>query len=299
MVALSGCDRQDAAIPSKKVAMNSDTQSNAPSSELGTPSVSLQRFEGACILKPTGSLKIKSQFSGEVTNVFVNIGDRVTPGQILLQVSTREQKTMLERLDFSSRRIVNRGEILKLQLQRAVQESEASKPLYHPSRIGKEASILQEKQLELEQIKIELKDIEAQKRELVRQISLAQIRANFKGTVVARNVEPGQVIGAAIGVASGGDVLIELATVDDTYFDCGVHAADGKNVKIGSKWRVTGAQFGRESLEIRVTKISPTIESISGIPQLKFSGKLQAEPSTPLLLGTQLTIQLVKNDSSR
>lgn len=248
---------------------------------LAVPAVvrSAGAFEASCVTKPGSVLKVKSQVSGEVTKVFVNVGDAVLPGQPLLEISLRDVQLQIQRVDIAEQRVRARLEAQRLQLARGEREAQAVQGLYSDTRLAKETTSMQVQRLQVQESELELKDLALQRADLKRQIGNAHIAATGAGTILQRNVEPGQVIGAAIGVASGGDVLLEIGDLSQMVMECAVHQSDAQYVVPGKTlYANLGGRSGRW-MDARIIRVSPAIEMVGGVAQLKFLARPGVETS--------------------
>jgi multidrug efflux pump subunit AcrA (membrane-fusion protein) len=241
-----------------------------------------------CLLRPASVLKVKSQASGEVLRVNVNPGDRVRVGDVLLEVSTRDIGTQLQRLEIAHQRITTRINILEMQIDRANREAAATKSLYSSAYLGKEALSAKEKQLDLEHLKLEIADVELQRKELIRQRNQSQIRATMDSTVITRNVEPGQVISAAFGQASGGDVLLELGDTNKLVLECVVHQSDALAIAPATRLSVTVPSERNSQHAAKVISLSPSIETANGIAQFRFTAHWEGAQPEGVLTGMRL-----------
>ena len=262
-----------------------------PEPRAASPTRRTSGIEAACVAKPGSVLKIKSQVSGEVSKVFVNVGDAVKPGQPLIEIALRDVQLQLTRVDISEQRAQTRLETQRLQLSRAEREAEAIKELYSDVRLAKETTAMNVQRLQVGELELELKDLSLQRAELLRQLGNARISATTSGTILQRNVEPGQVIGAAIGVASGGDVLLEIGDLSRMTMECAVHQSDASRITVGSQLYFEVGGRGAVPFEAKISRISPTIEMAGGVSQLKFFAQLDSDVTDrfKILPGMRLT----------
>lgn len=248
------------------------------------------RTEAMCVLRPASVLKMKSAVSGEVKSVSVHPGDRVEAGQVLVQIDTRDLELRRQRLTLSRDRAVGQAQLMASQQERLQREFEAAANLYSDAAKAREASLLREKQIEVRQAELGIKDFELQIAEVDRSIAQSTLRAPGAGTVLSRSVEPGQVIGAAIGVASGGEILLELGDTGRLMLDCVVPEADALQLKMGDQLALRRGDRDKYEARARITRLSPTIENQGGVPQFRFQAEITGDTATagPLIVGMRL-----------
>ncbi len=243
------------------------------------PSPPDMQAEALCILRPTSILKMKSAVSGEVQRVLVRPGDRVEPGQVLVQIDTRDLALRRQRLVLSRDRASSQTRLMTIQRERLQREFKAAASLYSDAAKAREADLLREKELEVHQAELSVKDFELQIAELDRSIAQSTLRAPGAGTILSRSVEPGQVIGAAIGVASGGEVLLELGDTAHLMLDCVVAEADALRLRLGDSMLLRRGNGERHEIRARIIRLSPTIENQGGVPQFRFQAELTGDGS--------------------
>lgn len=283
---LAGCGRSTEEAAASSTVTSSEAR--APSS---APHRRTAGFEASCVAKPGSVLRVKSQVSGEVSRVLVNVGDVVKPGQPLIEIALRDVQLQLKRVGISEQRAQTRLETQRLQLLRAEREAEAIKELYSDVRLAKETTAMNVQRLQVGELELELKDLALQRADLLRQLGNAHITATASGTILQRNVEPGQVIGAAIGVASGGDVLLEIGDLSRITMECAVHQSDASKIMVGSPLFFDANGSKSAPFEAKIQRISPTIEMSGGVSQLKFFAQLDPDVTERLkiLPGMRLT----------
>ncbi len=248
-------------------------------------------FEGTCVVKPLSVVRVKAQVSGEIQRVFVQAGDNVRRGDMLVELSTRELNSRVERLKIAQERIQRRRILVRQQMAGAQRELDALRPLYSEMGVAKTQLGLGERQLELDVLNLESKDLEVQLAELLRDVALTKIRSPVDATVLSRSVEPGNVVSSALSSVSGGDVLLELANLRTLNLDCSVHASDARWVQPASTFMALVDPREINGLLVEVSRVSPLIDSVGGVPQMRFVAKFLTSPGPAILSGMRLTLR--------
>ncbi len=251
-------------------------------------------LEGICEVKPKTLVPIKSQASGEVTAVRVDVGDVVKKGQLLIEISPRTLAEQMERNQLSRERVQKRSQLLSLQIATQKREAKVLEELYSEAGNSKNTLAIRERETELESTKIELRELQIRQREIERELHYTQIQSPGAGIVVKRTVEPGQVVNAAGGSFGGGDGLLELADQSELALDCAVHAEDADLIAQKVPLEVLLSRAKRTTAGVVLTRIAPMIDSKGQVPQLRFTAKFTAAAPAEVLLGARYPLQRPK-----
>lgn len=237
-------------------------------------------LEAPCVVKPKALVRIKSEISGRVERVAASPGDAVSQGQLLARIDTRDLDNQLERNRLAQRQTQARIALAELQLERARRTRDImaglnrrAAPGAKPGELGVEALDVQQKRSDLEQQKLGLEDLRLQERELLRSLSLAEIRSPLAGTVMLREVEEGMLVGSGVSQFGGGDVLFEVADLTRLKAECFARESESWHLAVGLPARVS--PDGKRDLTVAVTlsHVAPAVELISGVPRLKFEAE--------------------------
>jgi len=158
--------------------------------------------EAAGIVEPEVTVEVKSKASGEILEMRVDTGDRVERGTLLLRIDARQPRNHVAEaeagLQVARARLSNAESQLKRaeKLFHADSMSEAEHDGAILDRANAHAEVVRS-EIALENARIELGDTE--------------IHAPIEGSVIAKEVERGQVISSATSDVSGGTVLLQMA----------------------------------------------------------------------------------------
>ena len=172
-------------------------------------------YLGVVVARET--VDVAAETGGLVERLFVRVGDRVEPGQVLAALDTRQLRHQLE----IERAVLEgaRASVVERQLtrERAAQEHERRSALEgllsreeaENSRyqLDKAAAELEAAQAELERVKANLARIEDD-------LERSQIRAPFQGTVAHRYLDSGAVVASGTRVLrliSSAELLVRFA----------------------------------------------------------------------------------------
>ena len=139
-------------------------------------------------VEPIRTVEVTSKASGEVTRLYVDIGDEVEPGALLAEVDPRDVKNAFDQAEADLEVAQARLEISQAQLDRSEEllQSGVISAQEHESRAldfanSRATLVRAETNYELSQLRLD--DV--------------IIRAPLAGTVLEKNVEEGQVIQSA------------------------------------------------------------------------------------------------------
>ena len=157
------------------------------------------------ILEPVRTVEVTSRASGEIVRLYVDVGDQVEPGALLVEVDPRDVRNAANQAAADIEVAQARMDIAERQVERS-QELLASgviSPQEHESRTlefanGQAALIKARTNAQLAQLRLE--DV--------------TIRAPMTGTILEKNVEEGQVIQSSGQNVSSGTTLMVMADLD-------------------------------------------------------------------------------------
>ncbi|HEX9749857.1 MAG TPA: efflux RND transporter periplasmic adaptor subunit [candidate division Zixibacteria bacterium] len=159
----------------------------------------------AGVVEPIKVVEVKSKASGEIIGVFVEEGDEVRAGEMLVRVDPRFPRNAVTQAEADSVVAVAELENAESRLRRA-EELFAAQSIteqeYDDARLAQAAAyaVLVRAQSALEDAKIAYEETE--------------VRAPSAGTILSKNVELGTVITSASRDISGGSVLMRMANLD-------------------------------------------------------------------------------------
>ena len=239
-------------------------------------------------VQPLAKVEVKSKASGIVKQIFVNYADRVTKGQVLveldkeeLQAAVRETRASLvaaQAAEQSAQATYERNKVeaegpdvkfLKASMERA-------QKLQQDGLIAQAVLEDSEKayQLALNKQTVALRNIAVSRADLARaQAQVAQAQATLDrteedlrnstlvspmdGLVLSRDVEVGDAVSSILILGSQATLVMTLGDVSEVYVKGKVDEADIGKVYLGQPARIVVESFKDKKLEGRVTRISP------------------------------------------
>ena len=202
----------------------------------------------AGIVEPLATVEVKSKASGEVLELFVETGDYVEEGTLMVHIDPRTVRNRLDQSDAELKAANSRREIAQSQMERA--ESLVKKGTFT--------------QADLEQAALDLANSEAQvvtARVSVENARIAvddtDVRAPISGTIIMKPVEKGQVISSPTQDFSGGSSLLAMADLSAVQIRALVDETDIGKVRPGMAASVAVAAYPNQPFPGEVLKIEP------------------------------------------
>jgi len=202
----------------------------------------------AGIVEPLATVEVKSKASGEVLELFVETGDYVEEGTLMVHIDPRTVSNRLDQSNAELKAANSRREIAQSQMVRA-------------ESLLKQGTFTQ---TDLEQAALDLANAEAQvvtARVSVENARIAvddtDIRAPISGTIIQKPVEKGQVISSPTQDYSGGSLLLAMADLSAVQIRTLVDETDIGKVRSGMNATVSVAAYPNQPFPGEVLKIEP------------------------------------------
>jgi HlyD family secretion protein len=199
-------------------------------------------------IQPLLTVAVKSQASGAITEMRVQTGDDVRPGQLLAEIDPRLPKNALDQAKANLT-------VARAQFENAATQLARQDTLYKAQAVT---------QTEFESAKVAFAQaqaglVNAQSNLQDAQIAHDQTRvtAPMAGTIIQKNVELGTVISSPTRDVSGGTVLFSMANLDTVQVQAMVDETDIGKVQPGLPVTITVDAYPNRPFEGLVLKIEP------------------------------------------
>jgi len=214
--------------------------------------------EASGSIEPIRNVEVKSLASGEITRLYVDVGDEVQPGDLLAEVDPRDVRTAFRQAEADLGVAEARLDLARNQLQR-------SEDLF-------EAGVIT--QQEVENARLDFQNTEAQYIRAQSSFELAELRLNdvtirapLAGTILTKSVEEGAVIQSASGNVSGGSVLFQMAALEQMQVRTNIDETDVGKIREGLAATLSVEAFPNQSFRGRVLKVEPQAVVQSNVVQ--------------------------------
>jgi len=221
---------------------------------------------------------------------YVDIGDRVTKGQLLAEIETPEIDQLLQQAIATLNQ--DKANVAKFEADLALarttlQRYQAAGPgTVSKQQIDERSSAVTDAERVVDAAKATVNADEANVRRLVELTSFQRVFAPFDGVITMRNVDPGSLISA--GSTSGTTELFRLAQVDVLRIFVYVPQSYAPDIQVGQKAEVTVRERPGRVFEGTVTRTAGAIDSTS---RTLLTEVQVPNPDGLLLSGSYATVQ--------
>lgn len=191
-------------------------------------------LEATAHLEAENSVQVFSQTKGLITRLYVEEGDRVRRGSMLLKLEDDEQRNALASV--------------KVQLAKAQREYERQKRLFAQQLISEQA--FNEATFEIERLELALTDAELQ-------LKYTEVRAPIAGTVTQRMINRGDRL-------QPGQHLFDIVDFDSLVAKIFVPEKELARLRPGLKARISSQARSEQQYEGRLDRIAPVVDTRSG-----------------------------------
>lgn len=221
---------------------------------------------------------LSSEVIGRVDQLYVEEGDEVTQGQLVLQVEDVNFIAGLEQSEAAVR--INRIDIERQEIRIANLESQyqRSNTLHERGMIGDDEFELMRNQLDLARVDLKsarerLTQSEAQLEQIKDQLSNTKIVSPIDGVVTSLDIKVGE---TAIASSTNipGSSLMTIANPASIYTEVLVDEADVANIEIGQRVEIVAIAYPDEPMIGEVRYIANTAKIAPGRQGLSFTVKI-------------------------
>ena len=225
-------------------------------------SVPVERRDIVVSARATGTIlpdtvvEVKSKASGEILDMKVETGSMVTRGQLLVRVDQRGPRNTVNQAEANL-------DVAKARLQNADAQRRRSDELFKSQSITEqehEAAVLAlanakaevvRAQVDVENARIAMEDTD--------------VLAPINGTIIAKNVERGQVISSPTRDVGGGTILLKMADLNLVQVRTLVDETDIGKIRAGLRATVTVDAYPNQPFNGEVLKIEPQAETAQNV----------------------------------
>jgi len=228
----------------------SGKKSNAPPVQVAT----IQRrdividAQASGIIEPINIIEIKSKASGMITKLPVETGTLVKPGDLLVQVDTRDVKNQLDQAQADLDAAQAKYDVSKVEVKRS-DDMFAAKVITAQEH---ETAMLDLRNANAAVIRARANVDLAQQR-----LDDARVTASTAGTIIERDVSEGVVIASATGSIGGGATLLKMADLSQVRIRALFNESDIGQVRGGQVATVSVDAYQDRKFQGLVEKIEP------------------------------------------
>jgi len=200
-------------------------------------------------LKPSAEAAITARATGYVKKRHVDLGDKVSVGQVLLELDTPEVERDIARAQ---------AQVGVAEAGRKLAQTTASrwKEMLAVQAAAPQAS--DEKQADLELKTASVAAAKADLERLEQMLKFSTLNAPFAGTVISRRVELGQLV-----EANNATELFRLANTSKLHVFIHVPQAYAQSIRVGQEAQLVVAEFRGAPFPAKVTRTAGAIDPAS------------------------------------
>lgn len=230
---LSGCNKDSQATPSRAVVAGPASLRD------------VARLTGT--VKPSDSVVVKSEVSGQIKRLLIKAGDFVKKGQLLIELDREQLELKRDQLQIAV-------ETAKLTLKAAERDLVRGQSQLTGGSVS--ADRVQDLEMARDRARLALRNAELDLKSNLRDLSNTRIVSPRDGQVIALNVTEGE-LATSVTSASGGASLAVLADPRDLKVVVEVSELDFPRLKLGQKVEISTESQVDKLLIGRVSYIPP------------------------------------------
>jgi len=239
-------------------------------------------------LKHEQEVKLSAEVIGKVTKLYVEEGDQVTKGQLVLQIDDEsyiaavEQQTAVvsqQKVAIERQQLV--VENLKHQWQRKATMFE--KKLLDEDKYEAASNAYKVAKVDLRSAYELLKQVEARLDQSIDQLSKTKVLSPLNGNITSLDIKEGET--AISGTTNiRGSSLMTIANPQSMLAEINIDEADIANVAIGQKAEIISIAFANQPIVGVVESIASSAKQTPGRQSLSFAVKLRLEENKKINL---------------
>lgn len=199
-------------------------------------------------VQPREKVELKSKVAGQVERVFVDAGDIVKKGQLLLRLDPTDYRREVERAQGEIEQAKIALELAQLTLARREKALETRSVAEFEVELAR--NDVKAKQVAIDRAKVQL--VAAQDR-----LRYCELSSPMAGTVIERGIQPGEVVTPGVQATFEGKALLTVADLSTLLVKVDLNQIDIAKVKVGQKVSLTLDALPGKTYEAKLTKVSP------------------------------------------
>jgi HlyD family secretion protein len=200
------------------------------------------------LVRPIDRIELKSKASGEVTELPIEVGDRVEKGALIARLDQLEERAALAQVKADL-------EIARAELELAEKNFERRKQLFSSEVIAKEAHDETELNLAVARSKrVQATTALERARERLQD---SVITAPVDGIILQKYVESGQIIASGVSNVGGGTPIADIADMRNAHIEAGVDEIDIGKISVGQIATIRADAYPDQVYEGEVVRIAP------------------------------------------
>lgn len=254
--------------------------------QVETESLSARSIQSSVLasgrLAHENEVNLMSEEIGRVTQVYVEEGDRVKAGELLLQIDDETHRAAVEQNAAQVRMQEIAIERQQLRLENLRTQWQRQERLHERGLVDQDSFDLLTNELKLAEVDLQstreqLSQVRAQLEQAEDRLRKTRVYSPIDGVVTSLDIKVGE---TAISSTTNlpGSTLMTIANPDDIHTEVNVDEADIANVDVGQKAHVYAIAYPGAPIEGVIESIAITAKVPEGQQGLSFAVKIRLDP---------------------
>lgn len=254
--------------------------------QVETESLSARSIQSSVLasgrLAHENEVNLMSEEIGRVTQVYVEEGDRVKAGELLLQIDDETHRAAVEQNAAQVRMQEIAIERQQLRLENLRTQWQRQERLHERGLVDQDSFDLLTNELKLAEVDLQstreqLSQVRAQLEQAEDRLRKTRVYSPIDGVVTSLDIKVGE---TAISSTTNlpGSTLMTIANPDDIHTEVNVDEADIANVDVGQKAHVYAIAYPDAPIEGVIESIAITAKVPEGQQGLSFAVKIRLDP---------------------
>jgi HlyD family secretion protein len=233
-------------------------------------------------------VQLTTEEIGRVTAIYVDEGDRVTQGQLLLQIDDETHRAAVEQSSAQVRLQEIAIERQRLRLENLRAQWERQRMLHERGLIDQDGFDLFTNEVQLAEVDLQsnresLSQARAQLEQAQDRLRKTRAYSPMDGVVTSLDIKVGE---TAISSTTNipGSALMTIANPDSIHTEVNVDEADIANVDIGQKARIFAVAYPNQPVLGVIESIAMSAKVADGAQGLSFAVKIRLDPTESVKL---------------
>lgn len=179
---------------------------------------------------------LNAKYAGRIIELYVNDGDKIKKGQLVAILKSEELEARLEQVNKSIESTKYNRDAAKLDYEQSIRDFKRIESLYKSELVSKSdfenaTLAMDTKKKGLDSFNEQIKQLEAQKMEILAMLAEMKIYSPIDGVVIDRIAQPGMVVG------EGGNILLVIEP-KELYLKMFIDTIENGKVKLGDKAQI-------------------------------------------------------------
>jgi HlyD family secretion protein len=210
---------------------------------------------------------LNAKYAGRIIELYVNDGDKIKKGQLVAVLKSEELEARLEQVNKSIESTKSSRDAAKLDYEQSIRDFNRIEALFKSELVSKsdyENAMLamDTKKKRLDSLNEQIKQLKAQKMEILAMLAEMKIYSPIDGVVIDRIAQPGMVVG------DGGNILL-IIEPKELYLKMFIDTIENGKVKIGDKAQIFLDAYPDMPIPARVVRIEERAEFTPKEVQIK------------------------------